>query len=77
MSSDTQFWQQSKKPLSQIRLKEPTRRVLPGRDFIFRVVLPLVFLFVGFFHLFVATPESGELYMKWAATSSLRHMLAM
>jgi hypothetical protein len=77
MSSNTQFWRQSKKPVGWAKLKEPVRPLPSGRNFIFRVVLPGVLLFVACHHLFFVTPESGELYMKWAATGPLRHVFAI
>lgn len=66
MSMNTVSWRQVKTSEGKTTLV-PAGRNRSGRDCIFRVLLPGVFVVMAFYRIFVVTPETGEFYTNLAA----------
>lgn len=72
MSRGTKSWRQVRTSRGGTELVPVGSQERKGRDFIFRVLFPGVFVVMAFYRIFVMQPESGEFYSKLAAKAMIR-----
>ncbi len=64
---DAKFLRQVRTAEGKIKLVREDEKKRSGRDVIFRLLLPGVFVVMVFYRIFIMQPESGEFYTQLAA----------